>query len=227
MAKPPHPFPEDVDDFFFLQLDDFFQFGIGFDEFMLLDLPSTPNGGDIIVNSDKYLLYNDCFMGLFDNVVTENDSAGFREAAIALGKVKKNEFSYLFETAAAPCRLLEKKVDLGLKTRNAYRQKDRSEIKNLIPRYSEVISLAEEFYDLYEKQWMLENKPHGFDVQDIRIGGLIWRIKHLKKQLIRYIDGEIDRLEELEEEPLDIKGRSNNAHLEFNSWSGSVTSNIL
>ena len=203
------------------------KFGIDFDEFMLLDLPSTPNGGDIIVNSDKYLLYNDCFMGLFDNVVSQNDSAGFREAAIALEKVKKNEFSYLFETAAALCRLLEKKVDLGLKTRKAYRQKDKNKIKSLIAEYTEVISLAEEFYDLYEKQWMLENKPHGFDVQDIRIGGLIWRIRHLKKQLIRYIDGEIDRLEELEEEPLDINGRSNNSHLEFNSWSGGVTSNIL
>lgn len=31
----------------------------------------------------------------------------------------------------------------------------------------------ERFHDAYQAQWMQENKPHGFDVQDIRLGGLM------------------------------------------------------
>ncbi len=203
------------------------KFGIGFEEFMLLDLPFTPNGKDVIINSDKYLLYNDCFMGLFDNLVTEEDAVNFGKMATALETVKENEFSYLFKTEAALCRVLEKKADLGIRTRKAYKDKNTDALKNLVTEYENVINLIETFYDTYEEQWMRENKPHGFDVQDIRIGGLMRRIKHCKKQLSRFINGEISTLEELEEEQLDIRGRSNGEHLEFNNWGATVTSNII
>ena len=40
------------------------KYGVDFDRFMLLDLTGTPGGSDKMCNADKYLLYNDCFMGL-------------------------------------------------------------------------------------------------------------------------------------------------------------------
>ena len=203
------------------------KFGIGFDDFMLLDLPLTPNGKGDVINSDKYLLYNDCFMGLFDSIVTQEDCADFGKMAKALEEVKENEYSYLFDTFAALCRVLEKKADLGLKTRKAYNEKDKQALNDLITEYDNVINLAETFYDFYEAQWMRENKPHGFDVQDIRIGGLIRRIKHCKKRLLSFINGEISNLEELEEELLDIRAREKSEYLTFNSWKDTVTSNII
>ena len=202
-------------------------FGIGFDEFMLLDLPLTPNGNGDIINSDKYLFYNDCFMGLFDNVVSQEDGANFGKMAEVLENVKDNEYSYLFKSSAALCRVLEKKADLGIKTHKAYKDKNIGALKELITEYDNVVGLIKKFYDLFEEQWMKENKPQGFDVQDIRIGGLIKRIKHCKKQLLRFVNGEISRLEELEEEQIDIIGRENGGHLNYNYWGGTVTSNII
>ena len=203
------------------------KFGIDFDTFLLLDLPLTPNGSDRIINSDKYLFYNDCFMGLFDSMVKKGDGELFGKMAQALEAVKENEYSYLFDTAAALCRVLEKKVELGLKTREAYTEKNTRKLKELTSEYDDVISLTENFYKLYERQWMRENKPHGFDIQDIRIGGLIQRLKHLKLQIERFAGSEVDRLEELEEPLLDIKGREAGGYIEFNNWQHTATSNMI
>ena len=203
------------------------KYGIGFDDFMLLDLPLTPNGSENIVNSDKYLFYNDCFMGQFDRAVSPADAENFGKMAQKLGKVKANKYSYLFKTLEALCKVLEKKTCLGNETRKAYNSGDTEKLKSLVFSYDETISLIEDFYSAYEKQWMLENKPQGFDVQDIRIGGLIRRIKHCKNRLIKFINGEIAGIEELEEKPLDIKNRGNCSHLEFNSWQDTVTANII
>ncbi|MBR3299946.1 MAG: family 20 glycosylhydrolase, partial [Clostridia bacterium] len=203
------------------------KYAIGFDEFLNLDLPLTPNGSENIVNSEKYLLYNDCFMGLFDRNISPSDAENFGEMAKRLENIPQNEFSYLFDTASDLCRVLEKKCDLGIMTRKAYKENDTERLKKLITVYDEVISLTEKFHETFEKQWMIENKPHGFDVQDIRLGGLIKRMEHCKDRLVKYINGEIDKLEELEEEPLDIKNRGNCSHLEFNSWGSSATANIL
>ena len=133
----------------------------------------------------------------------------------------------MFDTAAALCRVLEKKVELGLKTREAYTEKNTRKLKELTSEYDDVISLTENLYKLYERQWMRENKPHGFDVQDIRIGGLIQRLKHLKLQIERFAGSEVDRLEELEEPLLDIKGREAGGYIEFNNWQHTATSDMI
>ena len=76
---------------------------------------------------------------------------------------------------------------------------------------------------------MWENKPHGFDVQDIRLGGVIMRLEHCKDRLLKYINGEIPKIEELEEPTLDANCRKpeDNDSLYFNSWANSVTANVI
>lgn len=65
-----------------------------------------------------------------------------------------------------------------------------------------------------------ENKPHGFDVQDIRLGGVIQRVKSCMERLQQYINGAIDVIEELEEPVLnDANG--------FSYWSRLVTPNLI
>ncbi|MBQ8685997.1 MAG: hypothetical protein IJ514_07485, partial [Clostridia bacterium] len=53
-------------------------------------------------------------------------------------------------------------------------------------------------------QWHAESKPHGFEVQDYRMGGLRQRIVHLRERLTEYLDGKLARLEELEDEVLNV-----------------------
>ena len=55
------------------------------------------------------------------------------------------------------------------------------------------------FVKAFEKQWMTDNKPHGFDVQDIRLGGIIHRTDACRRRILDYVNGKIDRIEELDE----------------------------
>ena len=51
--------------------------------------------------------------------------------------------------------------------------------------------------------WMKENKPFGYEIVDIRLGGLKNRLIYAKNKIFKYIEGEITKIEELEETQLD------------------------
>lgn len=96
--------------------------------------------------------------------------------------------------------------------------------------YDENILRLEEFYTAYEKQWMWENKPHGFDIIDIRLGGLLKRFEHAKQRILQYAKGEIERIEELEEPVLEVNNwvfSEMNKTTFYNSWVQSATCNVI
>lgn len=68
---------------------------------------------------------------------------------------------------------------------------------------------------------MRDNKPFGFDVQDVRFGGLIQRIKSCEARLDKYLAGETESIPELEEKILEAK------HGECVYWSKSYTVNSV
>ena len=45
---------------------------------------------------------------------------------------------------------------------------------------------------------MKENKPFGFDVQDLRLGGLLQRLRACRTLIIEYLSGKRTSIEELE-----------------------------
>ncbi len=98
------------------------------------------------------------------------------------------------------------KYDLGTRTRTAYEKKDKAALTALVVDYQKTEELLEKFYSAFQKLWFTENKPHGFEVQNLRLGGLAQRLKSYKVRLARYLNGEEDVLVELEEELLDIYG---------------------
>lgn len=209
------------------------EFGIKYDDFMLIDLPSsedfTPddvNDAGKLSTAEKYLLFSDCLMGLFDNTVDQNTAKQYKNLAIKMADLtSNNEFGYLFDTMSSLCEVLSVKADIGIRTRKAYLDKDINTLKALIVDYDKIISNLDKFYTAFEKQWMRENKPQGFEVQDVRIGGLIQRVKHCKVRLLQYINGEITNISELEEPVLDVACRESAEvkPLQFNSWSASVS----
>ncbi len=208
------------------------EFGISFDDYMLIDLPLSLTASETrMVNADRYLLYNDVFMGLFDSKVTEEDGKGYYAAARNLEKIPATyKYHYMFESAQKLCDVLALKCDIGLRTRKAYESKNKYELTELIKDYDKLLDLIRDFYTAFEKQWMIENKPHGFDVQDIRIGGLIQRISHCKNRLIDYINGDLSVIEELEEPVLDesCNGANKGEHKWCrDKWSNIVTTNII
>ncbi|MBQ4612000.1 MAG: family 20 glycosylhydrolase [Clostridia bacterium] len=177
------------------------------DDFMLLDLPEyTPDYMLGMPNTPaKYQLYNDCFLGKLDKMVAPFDTANYAKYAeqIADAGARAGEYKYVFDTLAALCSVLALKADIGIRSRKVYREGTREELDKLIADYHEMIKRMEHFYACHRIQWDKENKPHGYEVQDIRMGGLIGRMRHCCRRLEDYRDGKLDRIMELEDDILE------------------------
>lgn len=177
------------------------EFGIAFDDFMLLDLPETaPHVEGKNGNPDKYMFYNDPFCGIFDSTVPEDFVPGYDACAEKLEKLAGHpEFGYLFDASAKLCRFLQVKFTLGIRTRRAYAAHDTAALAALISDYDLALALLEDFYQAHKARWFTENKPFGFEVQDVRIGGLKQRLIHCRERLQDCLSGKCPVIGELEE----------------------------
>lgn len=207
------------------------QFGIPFDSFVNLDLKKGLRPGQDPVNPEKYLFYNDPFTGIHDSTLTGEEGAIFKRFAKKLGRAKKHaEWGYLFSSMQALADFLSVKAGLGVRTREAYASADKAALDNVIHEYGLASKKLKVFYKAYKAQWFRENKPHGFDVQDMRIGGLAQRLESCRERLEDYVDGKISCIPELEEAQLDftVDGSpfKKGATL-YNSYAGSSTANVL
>ena len=196
---------QDIDDVETIHANFEREFGIPFEDFRALDLIGTQNdSAEAIYNPEKYLLYCDPFMGQFDNRVKSGDAAGYADCAARLSKYESHaEYGYLFRSLRTLCAFLSVKADLGIRTRAAYLSGDKKATKALCTDYDAALERLDAFYAAYEQQWMHENKPQGFDVVDLRIGGQRQRLLHCRDRLLAYAEGRLDRIEELEEPVLD------------------------
>ena len=95
-------------------------------------------------------------------------------------------------------------------TRKAYQEKDINELKVICDDYLLAMERIEEFLTCFSKHWFEENKPHGIDVTEIRIGAILTRLRSARRRLLSFIAGDIDKIDELEEEILLFRGHGCN-----------------
>lgn len=199
--------------------------GMRFDDFMLLDAPNRLEPVDRPINPAKYFLFADCFMSVFQNT----EKAEYADTYASLARKLKNaasragSYAYIFETLSKLCAVLAIKVTICTRTRQAYASGDRQQLDPIIRDYRKMIKRTEEFFLAFRKQWYLENKPHGFDVQDLRIGGLVQRMRSCLDRLVEYRSGIIDSIPELKEEIVP----SAEGLIQHLSWAHIVSNNII
>lgn len=175
------------------------KFKLPWDAFMLLDLIN----GEKRANPSKQLLYNDLLFGLIDTKIREDIPQRFGALAEKLSPYRNHEdWGYLFDCAYALCKAIETKALLGRKIRKAYQDGDKDGLLALIPQCKELIVRLTAFYEAFKKQWYMENKGFGFEIHDIRLGGLIKRAEHCTELLVDYTDGKISKIDELNDENL-------------------------
>lgn len=182
--------------------------GEDFDAMMLLDLPHMVREDcDNSAGAGKYMLYNDPFCGFFDSVVQGGESARCAKLAEKIRLAgKESAYGYLFDSAAAFCDLLSVKYELGAKTRTAYQKKDMPALERLVGEYALAEEKLEKFYRAFEALWMRENKPNGFEVHQLRLGGLMLRLRSCRERLAAYAGGQLAEIPELDEQLLDFLG---------------------
>ena len=210
------------------------RFGIDYDEFCLLDDPNRValNPNSIFENNStsKYMLYSDCLAGIYDFTVKKGGNAHYADLVPKLAAVakKSRKYGYLFDTQAKLCAILADKYELGVKTREAYKAGDKAELLRLAnEEYTRIEKNIPIFYRAFEKQWMMENKTYGFEIQDQRLGGLLARIKSCKRRLIDYASGKLDSIPELEEEILPFGGFTPGYASYINRYNKIISANIV
>ena len=210
--------------------------GYTLEEFLALCAPNrmtevTPIAPQL--NPTKYLFFQDPLMGLFDYHVKPFFPAHFAACAKRLAELsaRGEKLSYVFDTLSKLCRVLEQKCDLGVRLKEAYDTGDKAALIRLsdevIP---ELLTRLDCFYEAFRKQWYMESRPGGFDVQDIRIGGLKQRILAAQRTVRAYVNGEIEAISELKQERLPFDCRKSDEgfdiNVDCNFWNYISTPNV-
>lgn len=186
-------------------------FGVAYDDFMLLDIPNrlpieiTDQFGNATwYQPSKVLLYADPFMGIFDKEVEEVGDIPYGEYAKQLEEAKgrSGKYAYLFDMMQKLCEVLASKATLGIRTRKAYAEKDKTALTALVDEYALAADKVDKFHAAFYTVWHSECKPQGWEIQDARLGGLKQRLSTCRSRLIAYLGGSIDKIPELEEEIL-------------------------
>ena len=207
--------------------------GISLDIFLSIDEvnPCTKDGLSHN-NASKYFLYNDLLQGTFDSVA---QASMIREIQSVLPKIsnksiESSDLFYYFKTVQSLIEVLELKLNLGNEIYHAYKQNDLQALHKIVNQIlPELIKRIETFYDAFKRQWHLENRNQGFEVQTIRLGGLKQRVIDVREQLLAYQKGEITKIDELEEQHLDFHYFDDSAieRLNYNLWSHIVSTSKL
>lgn len=184
--------------------------GVPFEIFSYVDLPNvlSDEQSNEPCNPSKYLFYNDVFLGRLDSLIDEGVGEIYNSHTTKL-KVAESykEWKFLFKPLRLLCEIMFYKADLGIKTRKAYKDKNKEEIKRLLENvFKPLLKKINEFYKALSVYWETVFKPHGFDVMDYRLGGVMLRLKHVIERLKKFADGKIDDISELNEELLDLFG---------------------
>lgn len=181
-------------------------FGLGYEDLLKLDLPAEVGMTDgNCIQPSNYLLFNDPINGLMDDRMEADKVAGYYRAhTVALEPLSKHhEWGYIYDTLYRLCDLLSIKSDLSVRIRAAYKANDRDTLKTIANEEIPVaVEKLEALWLSLRRQWLIENKSFGLDVQEIRFGGLRQRLLSAAMTLNDYLDGQVEKIEELEAEHL-------------------------
>ena len=162
-------------------------------------------------NPCKYLLWQDILAGLFDsNIKGLGMNTHYENLRKRFGDCKNTngKYGFLFEMLEKLCSVLSIKAEIGLILTEAYRNKNTALLtdiaENVLP---ELYKKVKDLRDFHRDLWYKTVKPLGWTVLDIRYGGTLMRIDTAILRIHDYLDGKVEKIEELEAKRLDFDGK--------------------
>lgn len=198
-----------------------------------LDLiPGVKRPNLSVLNPSKYLLYQDILLGAFDKHIEGIEVGKYYADLVnkySKAAEKNKEYEAVFCFYSKLSSVLSVKSEIGLKIRSAYIQSDKSELKNLAQKVlPDLLARLEEFHRAFRRVWFESCKGHGFEVNDIRMGGVKERVRTAMLRIEQYLSGGIDKIEELEDERLYFrKVDKDNRLICCNQYDRIATQNVL
>lgn len=207
--------------------------GVKYDDLMKCELVEHPDGS--VLPHTRALLYNDPLIGLVDrHYTTLNLQEYYRGVSERMDQLTGSLgiFAPAYDTIRKLSSLLENKADYGIRLKAAYDKKDKEMLAALAAECDVIGEKLEALKQSHKASWMTYNKPFGWEVHDLRYGGLAARFQTVKERILAYLAGEIEAIEELEAARLRIDGKPDNAGPfdDMFSWRGYskyATPNIL
>ena len=173
-----------------------------YESIILLELPEHPDGGKYSLS--RGLLYNDPLLGVVDKHIGSIDvAAHYRKISEIFDNMNIGGLlSPAFQLVRALSHLLAYKADFGKRLRDAYLADDRETLRAMVDECDVILEHIDILSEAHKNSWMKYNKPFGWEVHDIRYGGMKARFLTAKGRVSDYLDGKIDKIEELSEERL-------------------------
>lgn len=184
--------------------------GVSSDAYLLLNDLDTPPGVEENnteqTNPSKFLLWQDTLLGLFDKHVEGLDLQTYYEGLEQKIKASRDEnrsLDYIFDVPEKLSSVLALKGTIGVQLKTAYDHKNNDELARIADTtLPEIINRVEGLRTAHRDQWLTMNKPFGWEVIDIRYGGLLNRLDTAIVRIRALLSGDIDYIDELEQERL-------------------------
>jgi len=157
----------------------------------------------------KTLFWQDIMIGRADLLLLENPmSVHYEKYADVFSEyaLLNSEWKHHYEYIKSIFDVLHYKCFIAENLQKAYGNNDTEMLETLLSILVEQLYPAvDKCHESHKSIWHEYNKPFGWEVIDIRYGGLKARIKSSYERIRKYVDGEIDIIEELEEKRLPHK----------------------
>lgn len=162
-------------------------------------------------NPQKYLLWQDPLLGQYD---ADSKGVGYRafygRKARLLSDMPQglsDEARDAVKLAAALAAFLEVKAEAGIQARTLYERHDLAGLNALADEMeAEALPRLTSLYELHSALWAKYYKPFGWEVQDIRYGGLEKRLRTAIAAIRAYTSGQAAAIPELAEPWLSASG---------------------
>ncbi|NWQ39637.1 beta-N-acetylhexosaminidase [Bacillus sp. EB106-08-02-XG196] len=180
-----------------------------FDDFMVLKkLDETPGVMQDNMNTSmtsKVLLYQDILIGLYDeNCKGLSLGEHYEKLVSKIEKAKHNnpKWESLFDFYEQLARVLSVKAEIGIKIKEVYEKKDYEQMRSILLELDWIQTNVDQLRQKHRKVWFESYKPFGWEIIDIRYGGVITRIDSVKYRIQEWLEGRVSAIEELEVERL-------------------------
>lgn len=187
---------------------------------LLDELPGVPKDNPDVLTPTKQILYQDVLFGLFDkHFRVQRETFGsmrewYRQRANALAAAEARNPLYAknFRLYRLLAEICSEKAEVGIDIHAAYAAKDREAMRAQVTVLHALVEKYDALLPVWEAVWLDTNKPFGFDVLSVRVGGVRGRIVYAIRRLDDWVDGRVAALPELEEEQLFFDGRREALH---------------
>jgi hexosaminidase len=179
------------------------------EDYLLLDdfdtTPGVAEHNPYESNPSKFLLWQDVLMGLYDdNIKGLPMNTHYADLKDRLDSVagRSGNYNTLFEFYRQLAHVLSIKSELGIRVKEFYDAGDKQKLAESIQQLSLLQENTDGLRKLHRELWLSTYKPFGWEVLDIRYGGVLTRLETAKYRIEEYLSGKIEKIEELEAERL-------------------------